>query len=108
MLRGLFLGYYPSVDEKGNAEYNRDAALEFLIENDGELKSLRPNQLAGEAEGARREGENLTGTAAILVAALFFLTLAQVAGPQIRQTFAMTGVVVASIGFLLFFLLWVT
>ena len=108
MLQGLFLGFYPTLDEKGRADYDRSTALEFLAERDSELKNLRPNQLAVEAETTRREGENLTGIAAILVAALFFLTLAQLAQPQLRRTFAGTGVVVATIGFLLFVLLAVT
>lgn len=108
MLQGLFLGYYATLDEDGNAEYNRDTAFEFLVGRDGELASLRPNQLADEAGAAQREGENLTGIAAILVTALFFLTIAQVARPQIRRIFAGTGIVVAAVGFILFVLLAVT
>ncbi len=108
MLRGFFLGYYAGLNKKGNAEYNRNTALEFLVERDPELASLRPRQLADEAGAAQREGENLTGIAAILVTALFFLTIAQVARPQIRRIFAGTGIVVAALGFILFVVLAVT
>ena len=77
----------------GSVAYDRAAALLFLRELQIELRELRPEQTSVLAQRADARTISLIAVAAVLVAALFFLTVAQVVRTQRRlQTgFALLG-----------------
>ena len=92
--------------DDGSVPYDRDYVLRNLSEGNVELRELRAQHPADLAQHADERSLNLIGTAALIVAALFFLTVAQVsrARLRVRQGFFATGgvlVLVGTLGFLL-------
>ena len=85
------------------AQYDPDAALQRLENNDPQLNQLKPDATIAAADGKHQTSVNLAGLVTLFIAALLFLTLAQFTRPVVRRTFAGAGVITA----LLAVLLWV-
>ena len=104
-----FRGQSPGLgDANGIVSYDRRAGLAF-IESEispsiAELEALRSEPTAEDADRARTKSVNLFGVAALFVAALFFLTLAQLGRAVNRQTYFSAGVAVLILATLLFHL----
>jgi hypothetical protein len=102
-----FRGQSPGVgDENGIVDYDRRAALAFIGEelspSIGELEALSSEPTTEDAHRKRTTSVNLFGVAALFVAALFFLTLAQLGRAVNRQTYFSAGVAVLVLATLLF------
>jgi hypothetical protein len=102
----LFRAQYPGVgDEPGILIYDRGTALEFLQEasdNRLELAALRSTSTSKEADRARDTSVNLFGVAALFIASLFFLTLAQLGRTINRKVYAGAGIAVLLLATVLF------
>jgi hypothetical protein len=95
-----------SLSDDGTVAYDTAYVLRNLEEGDQELRELRTQHTQELAQRADARSLALIGVAALVVAALFFLTIAQVsrARARLRQTFFMAGailVLVGTIGFVL-------
>ena len=88
------------LQEDGTLAYDREAALGFFRELDTELRELRPEQTSELAQQADTRTISLIAVAAVLVAALFFLTVAQVVRTRVRiqQAFALLGALFIAAG----------
>ena len=91
---GIFL------DEDGSVPYDREFVLRNLRAGNVELRELRPEETGVLAQAADVRTANLLASAAIIVAALFFLTIAQVTKHrlQVRYVFFAAGAVLVVVG----------
>jgi hypothetical protein len=90
-------------DSRGNATYDRRRALAGLNENaSSSLGDLHPKLLRHQADVLHTKTVHLIGAGALLVVALFFLTLAEILRPVVRVVFAGFAVVSATLGLLWF------
>jgi hypothetical protein len=89
-------------DGKGNVSYDCDVVLAQLQAGDPDLAVLDPEQTAADAEAEEQKTLYLVGIAALLVAALFFFTIAQLAKRSTRGIFGVAGALVLVTGVALF------
>jgi hypothetical protein len=104
-LRAYFVAGQPIDALEGDGvEYNPEFTLRTLVANETELETLRPRELREEAREAHLKAVRLTGLAVLFVAALLFLTLAEVTRTAVSRLLAGAGAGVALIALGLFFL----
>jgi len=96
---------FPQIEDDGNLIYDRNDAARALTAAKQDLQGLRPEEARKLGDDTQDEASNRVLVATLMVAALFFLTLAQLTRPGPRQIFAGAGVSVALAGGLLFFVL---
>lgn len=104
--RRFFNASAPAVDPDGTVRYDAAFAQRVLRSYSPELEVLRPDALREEARAANVKSVRLTGLAALFVAALLFLTLAEVARRSVSGIFAGAGAVTATVALGLY-LFWV-
>jgi hypothetical protein len=82
-----------TADKNGNVAYDKTFVLTSLENGDVELRELKTSNVADLAQRADNKSIDLVGIAAIVVAALFFLTIAQVSRTRarVRQLFFVAG-----------------
>jgi hypothetical protein len=98
-----FFSFRPDLgDDDGRVEYDPAFTRRHLVDTTVELGDLRPEDTFATAQGLHVQIVRLIGVAALLIAALVFLTLAQLIRPAVRRTFAASGVVVFVVGVILF------
>ncbi len=102
-LQGFF-SFRPTVDGQGNASYDRTSALVSLESLDPQLPGLRPDETLKRADAVHQTTIHLVGITALFIAALFFLTLAQLAKRATRDVFLVAGIAVIAVGAVLFVL----
>lgn len=100
----FFRASQPIENDDGTPYFDPKFALKVLNANDSELETLRPFEQRAAAKEAHIRGVQLTGLAALFVAALLFLTLGEVTRPGLSRWFAGTGTAVAVTSFVLFLL----
>jgi hypothetical protein len=88
----------------GDVAYDPAFVLRNLLQSDPQLAVLHPDTTFEEAHHAHGVTVDLVAIVALLIAAVFLLTLAQFAGVGIRLFFAGIGVVVAVTGLSLWIL----
>ena len=106
-IKPFFLGASGiALDETGAVPYDTAFVLRNLQDADLELRELRTSNVAALANQANAKSIDLVGVAAVVVAALFFLTVAQVNRRRIRirQGFFAAGGLLVAIGAVLFLL----
>jgi hypothetical protein len=86
--------------DDGSVPYERAFVLRNLEDGNVELRELRAQPTLALANRADARTLDLIGVAAIVVAALFFLTVAQVSRtlPRVRQVFLAAGAVLVLVG----------
>lgn len=86
--------------EEGAVGYDRDFVLRNLRAGHVELRELRPEETEAEAQRADARTTALLGVAAIVIAALFFLTVAQISRRRlrVRHGFLTAGAVLVAAG----------
>jgi hypothetical protein len=92
------------LDENGNVPYDKAFVLRNLQDSNLELRDLTTSTVSQLAEQADNKSIQLVAVAAVIIAALFFLTVAQVSRtrPRIRQIFFVAGGLMVLAGTLLF------
>ena len=95
-----------TLDEDGTVPYDKDFVQRNLEDADPELRDLRTSNVAEQAKSADDKSIQLVGVAAVIIAALFFLTVAQVSRTRlrVRQAFFVAGGLMVVVGTLLFVL----
>ena len=93
-----------ALDDDGTVPYDKAFVLRNLSESNAELRELRTSGVTALSNQANAKSIDLIAVAALVVAALFFLTVAQVSRTRlrIRQAFFVAGglmVVVGVLGF---------
>ena len=89
-----------SLNDDGIVEYDTAYVLRNLADGNVELRELRTQRTGELAQRADARSVSLVGVAAFVVAALFFLTIAQVSRVRrgIRQVFFAAGAVLVAVG----------
>ena len=88
----LIVQFPTAVDADGNATYDKEVALAYLVENERELPLLRPAELERHASREHDKTVELVGVGAVVVFALFFLTIGELArGRAVRAGLAILG-----------------
>ena len=107
--RDFFRAALPDPGPSGKpAQYDPDAALRRLENNDPQLNQLKPEATIQAADTKHAESVNLAGLVTLFIAALLFLTLAQFTRPYVRRLFAGAGGVTALVALLLWVLVLVS
>lgn len=88
----------------GRVVFDAAAAESSLRARDRDLDVLQPERLMDDAREDRKESVRLTGLAALFVAALVFLTLAEVAARSVSRWLAAAGTVTAASAFAIYLL----
>jgi hypothetical protein len=78
----------------GQTNYDEKFSLDYLRQYNLDLVGLAPEETAVLAEEERERGVRMVGIAALFIASLFFLTLAQVGRRTIRQVFGLAGLLI--------------
>jgi hypothetical protein len=93
-----------ALDENGTVPYDREFVLRALEDGNLELRELKTSNVSDLADRADAKAIQLVAVAAVIVAALFFLTVAQVSRTRIRvrQMFFVGGGLLVVAGTLLF------
>lgn len=106
LLPYILSSFWLELQEDGTLTYDRESALTFFRELNVELRELQPEHTSELAQEADARTISLIAVAAVLVAALFFLTVAQVVRSRIRiqQVFALIGALFMAAGTLGFVL----
>ena len=102
-LKPFFLGAGGvALDENGTVPYDKAFVLRNLSESNAELRELRTSNVGALANRANAKSIDLIAVAAIVVAALFFLTVAQVSRTRLRmrQAFFVAGGLIVLVGVL--------
>ena len=100
----LFQTAYPTdPEENGDVAFDREFAQRVMRDGNDDLATLAPEATDARADDAHEKTVNLVALAALLVGALFLLTLAQMARPTIRALYAGAGAVVLLSTVVLFF-----
>jgi hypothetical protein len=97
----LFFANTPQISPDGTVTYDQRQALDNLISQYVIYQQLHPEQIQAEAASEHTKSGHIVGVGIILVAALFFLTLAQVARSRSRHAFLVAGTVVLIVGLVL-------
>ncbi len=95
-----------ALDQDGTVPYDEAYVLQNLQEGDPELRELRTSNVSSLADQADAKTVNLVAVGAVVVGALFFLTIAQVSRrrTRVRQAFFVGGGAMVLIGTTLFVL----
>ena len=101
--RRFFTASQPVVRPNNRVIYDPAFAARILRAYDVELEVLRPDALREDARVAHIKAVRMTGLAALFVAALLFLTLAEVTRPTTSRWFAIAGASTATVSLALFF-----
>ena len=99
--QALFFAAAPQVSSNGTVSYDRTQALNNLISQYVIYQQLHPEQIQAAAAKEHTKSGRIVGVGIILVAALFFLTLAQVAKSRTRHAFLVAGTAVLIVGLVL-------
>jgi hypothetical protein len=93
-----------ALDENGTVPYDKAFVLRALEEGDVELRGLKTSNVGDLANRANTKSIDLVGVAALVVAALFFLTVAQVSRTRLRlrQAFFVAGALMVVVGVVAF------
>jgi hypothetical protein len=93
-----------ALDDNGTVPYDKAFVLRNLSEGNAELRELRTSNVTNLANAADAKSIDLIAVAAIVVAALFFLTVAQVSRTRVRvrQAFFVAGGILVGVGVLAF------
>jgi hypothetical protein len=99
-LQPLFILAAPEEGDDGEWVYDGEAALASAVKGDTELQGVAPRELEAETSSARAKRLELIAVDTGFIAALFILTLAQLARQRrghdrIAATLAVTGTVLA-------------
>lgn len=97
----FFLGATgPVLNDEGTVTYDVAYVVRNLETSNTELRELRTQRTSELADRADAKSVSLIGVAAVVVAALFFLTIAQVVRARVvvRQTFFAAGAVLVALG----------
>jgi hypothetical protein len=88
----------------GTVPYDKAFVLSSLENGNSELRELRTSNVADLANNANAKSIDLVGIAALVVAALFFLTVAQVSKTRVRvrRAFFVAGGIMVFVGAVLF------
>ncbi|HEX9375846.1 MAG TPA: hypothetical protein VGB19_06380 [Actinomycetota bacterium] len=97
----LFFATFPQVTPDGTVTYDRDQALNNLLSQYVVYQQLHPEAIQADAAEAHTKAGRTVGVGIVLVAALFFLTLAQVARRRSRHAFFVAGTAVLIAGLVL-------
>jgi hypothetical protein len=117
-------GEVPATYTDGTSSYDPARAYAREVASDNDLKALHPTEVLQKSDSFRNQAVNMTGVAALFVAALVLLTLAQVTlgrrvraapkssggektGWSISHTFLTAGMLVALVAGALFVLVMV-
>jgi hypothetical protein len=86
--------------DDGTVPYDKTFVLRSLEDSNAELRELKTSNVAGLANRANTKSIDLVGVAALIVAALFFLTIAQVSRTRlrVRQAFFVGGGILVLVG----------
>jgi hypothetical protein len=89
-----------ALGDDGTVAYDRDFVVTNLKEGDVELRELSTERNVANAARADARALNLIGVAAVVISALFFLTVAQVSRgrPRMQQAFFAAGALLVSVG----------
>jgi hypothetical protein len=104
-LQPFFIGQLGvALDDEGNVNYDPERVLGLLRDAELELRELRPTETLERANIADRRTLGLIGVAALFVAALLFLTVAQVVERRrpVRLAFTLLGGGLVAVGTLAF------
>jgi hypothetical protein len=104
-LKPFFLGAGGvALDANGNVPYDSAFVLRNLEDTTPELRELRNSNVSALADSAGAKALNLVGVAAVIICALFLLTVAQVTRTRlkVRQVFFAAGGLLVLVGSLLF------
>ena len=90
--------------DDGTVPYDKTFVLRSLEDGNAELRELRTSNVGDLANQADAKSIDLIGVAAVVVAALFFLTVAQVSKTRLRmrQVFFVAGGILVVVGSVLF------
>ncbi len=88
--------------DDGSVSYDEQAALADLFAGDETLRELRPDETQAEGDRQHRKALELVGSAAVIIGALFFLTIASIGARRLRPLFAALGGIAAAAGLTLF------
>jgi len=93
-----------ALDANGTVPYDKAFVLTNLEEGDVELRELRTSNVSDLANAADAKSIDLIAVAAVVVAALFFLTVAEVSRSRlkVRQVFFLSGGLLVLVGMLAF------
>ncbi len=97
----LFFATFPQVAPDGTVTYDRDQALNNLLSQYVVYQQLHPEDIQADAADAHTKAGRTVGVGIVLVAALFFLTLAQLARRRSRHAFFVAGTAVLIAGLVL-------
>ncbi|MFL5797710.1 MAG: hypothetical protein ACJ77A_07215 [Actinomycetota bacterium] len=89
----LFFANFPQVAPDGTVTYDRKQALNNLLGRYVVYQQLHPEGVQAQAARSHTKTTRTVAVGMVLVAALFFLTLAQVARRRSRHAFLVTGTV---------------
>jgi hypothetical protein len=100
--RGFFQAGTPDFgNASGDVTYDPQFVLRNLLGSDPELAVLHPDATFAQAQDAHNKTVDLIAIVALLIAAVFLLTLAQFTGVGIRMFLAGSGALVAVAGLVL-------
>jgi hypothetical protein len=91
-------------DDTGNVDYDPHYVANVFRTDNSELGTLRPDELARRADTAHGKVTVLVGITVLFIAALFFLTLAQLGRANVQRIFATAGYLAIAIGLVSFVL----
>jgi hypothetical protein len=94
----LFFAAFPQISQDGTVTYDQEQALNNLLGRYVIYQQLHPAEIQQEAAAAHLKASRIVAVGIILVAALLFLTLAQVARSRSRHAFLVVGTVVLIAG----------
>jgi hypothetical protein len=94
----LFFATFPQVAPDGTVTYDRRQALNNLLGQYVVYQQLHPEDVQAEAARTHTKTTRTVAVGMVLVAALFFLTLAQVARRRSRHAFLVMGTVALAAG----------
>ena len=97
----LFFAAFPQISQDGAVTYDQEQALNNLLGRYVIYQQLHPAEIQQEAAAAHLKTSRIVGVGIILVAALLFLTLAQVARSRSRHAFLVVGTAVLVAGLVL-------
>jgi hypothetical protein len=89
----FFFAAFPSIAPDGTVSYDRAQALNNLLGQYVIYQQLHPQATQARADDADSKTRHLIGVGVVLVLALFFLTLAEIAPRRFDLSFAGLGVV---------------
>ena len=101
--RPLFEGTFPEIRRDGTASFDAAYARSQARLRDFELLNLHPpEKLEARADSDHHQGVQLTGLAALFVAAVVLLTFAEISSGALASFFAVCGGAVALVALVLF------